>query len=1227
MELSQVGKFKIVGKLGQGAMGEVFRALDPVLGREVAIKVVAGKLSDDERARERFLREAQSAAQLNHPNIITVYDFGEEQGVAYMAMELLEGSDLRELLAQGKIESLEDKLAIMEQILDGLAFAHAKGVVHRDLKPGNVRVLPNGRIKIMDFGLARRGQDGAATSVVMGTPFYMAPEQIQGERATARTDVFSLGAMFYETLSGMRPFTGPSIPAVLFAVAHRDPEPLAGLVPDVPPGLATMVIRALAKKPEDRYADASEMLQALRVAWAGGEVEASPAHAAADPTPARGLGPALSAAPDTTPELRAAVEEIDQYLADRVPPLVVADSVALFAEARVEGAAAEILGWAERQQAVQGDLPFVDLLFHALHKLSVIGEFHLVEEQKLLGFLHEVGVALAEACPPGPDRDRLRRGLTHLGESEMIHSGPVEIIRRSAEPPPEPAPVAATPGLRRLSILEQRLRREAIAKGPAAETARRRVSSQAITVAATEAKSEKELEQHLRRLRSMGVESGAQQVFRNLGQELADWAMPKEIVSDTADLGPAAEVVAMKKIVSLPEDPIEVARRFRQLVSAATEQFNSGNLGRAVQMFDLATKLASEKKVEAGFMEPIVKKGHEALDDRRLRQYMDKPDRHTQLQSVMAFFAPGLGPAPLLDQLETEERRERRKLLLDLLVVHGETARALARARLEASVDAAASDFARRNWIYLLRLIPRPAGETPDGEIDAVARFAAPGNPGFLAKEALTHLGLTRSPRAAKALVSLLGAWEPELEREDLDEAGRKEGLASLDRIASALARQDDAEGWRALVEHALSGGPELGAMTARLAELGTRDLSSSPEVVEALVSAIRDGLPRGMLGRLVGRKGHDLPALVGALAGTRTPAVRALLEEVHKRFAGQDPGRAAARALEAHPAAAAPLAVAGHSGELDPYGLPALLHRLAEGKATGTLNLLPREGGGAPATIGFSHGRPAAARWAHREGEAAVYQLFERPFAGQFAFDASAAPPAGGGSLPELGTLVKEGVRRARELQRTSAMVPEELPLEATGAAPGTVVDEPDYDLIVALWGKACARVSVRQMEAELAADAFRIHRPLAQWLEEGALQIVEPARGDRADRGPSDRSAYRRPPQAHERHVVAGAGGAAVLEHLRDDAVDQSPAGLLAVRLQPGLEPRLAVLPVLHVLGLGHAVGVEHEPVAGFEHDAHRRELGLHRDPEGHRGGARAAPAGSPRGSRNGGLWPALT
>jgi eukaryotic-like serine/threonine-protein kinase len=1095
MDLKQAGKFKIVAKLGAGAMGEVYRALDPVLGREVAIKVIAGKFSSDERARRRFLSEAQAAAQLNHPNIITVYDFWEEQDVAYMAMELLDGADLRELLDKKTAMNLDYKLSILEQVLDGLAFAHAKGVVHRDLKPGNVRVLPNGQIKIMDFGLARRTQDGAATGVVMGTPYYMAPEQAEGKVSTTRSDVFSAGAMFYEVLAGRRPFTGPTIPAVLFAVVHKEPEPLSAVVPEVSEVLAAVVSRAIAKSPDARFADAAEMQKALHVAWLGAEAAGSDtaSYVAADRTPARTLGPALSTLPDLPYELRSALEEVEQFLADRVPPLMVADSVAVLAESPVEGTAAELRGWAERQQATLTDAPLVDLLYHALHKLSVIGEFHLVETEKLLAFLRAVGEALAQACPPGPERDRFRRALGHLGEAEMIRTGPIEMSRRRPDPPAGP-PSGATPGLRRLSLLEQRLRREGIGQGPAAEAARRRVASQAIAVAATEAKSERELEEHLHRLRAAGVASAADQVFRNLGQELADWAMPKKVVSDTADLGPAHEVRAMKQIVSLPEDPLEVARRFRHLVGAATEQFNEGNLGRAVQMFDLATKLAAEKKVEPGFMEPIVKKGHESLDLGRLRQYMDRPDRHEQLLAVTAFFEAGLGPATLLDQLETEERRDRRRLILDLLVVQGEPARALARSRLEGSLQTPASDFGRRNWIYLLRLSPRPVGEAPDGELDAVARFAAPTNPAFLVKEALNHLGQTRHPRAAEALVSVLRAWENECEvaGASADRTAHEDCLATLDRVAAALARQGTAKSWRALVEHALSRRPGLGSTAARLAELGAHDLSSSPDVVETLVAEVEAGLPRGVLGRLVGRKDQDLPAFVGALAGTRTPEVRALLERVQKRYASQEAGRAAARALESQPIPAA--AVVGQSGELDAYGLPALLHRLAEGRATGTLSLMPREGGGAPAMISFSNGRPLGARWVHREGVEAVYQLFERPFPGTYAFDASAPAFPASSPLPDLAVLLKEGVRRARELQRTSAVVPEELPLEATGAAPGTVLDEPEYDLIVALWSKACARVPVRQMEGELPADAFRIHRPLAQWLEEGALRIVVP-------------------------------------------------------------------------------------------------------------------------------------
>ncbi len=1106
MRIEQLGKYKIVDKLGQGAMGEVFRAHDPVLGRDVAIKVTAGKLSDDDDAKQRFLREARAAAQLkNHPNIVTVYDFGEEQGVAYMVMELLEGTDLRALIETGQIKDLEDKLAVMEQILEGLAFAHSKGLVHRDLKPGNIHVLPKsqvkiGQVKIMDFGLARREEDATASGTVMGTPYYMAPEQAQGRASTPATDVFSLGAMFYELLTGKRPFTGPSIPAVLFAVATKDPEPLARAAPELAV-LGPFVARALAKNPESRYAHAGEMLEALRIVCAGGELPEASQHLSfgeIDETPARALGPALSARPDTPEELRAALGEIDQYLDDRVPPLMVSDSVAQFTHVPLEAAAAEIWAWAAKQQSLEVLHPIVSVLFHALHKLGVVGELDLVEKDGLIAFLRDVGLELAAALHPA-DRDRLRRSLRHLGESEMIRSGPIENVHRFAEPEP-PVQYQPTPGLRRLSLMEQRLRR-GVGLSPTAQLSHRRVVSQAITTAATEATSERELEDYLRRLRSVGVASGADQVFRSLGSELADWALPQGI-SDTADLGPATEVQAMKQIVSLPEDPVEIARRYKHLVTAASEQFNEGNLGGAQQMFDLASRLASEKKVDKGYTGTVIARGHEALDLVRMRHYLEKPDRHPQLQSVMGFFEAGLGPITLLDELEGEQRRERRRLLLDMLVVHGERARAAAYTRLIASNVRPTSDFARRNWIYLLRLMPRPAAEAPEPEITAIARCAMPGNPPFVAREALLYLGHTHHPHAVHALAGLLEAWEESLEADKFEGHARAEAFGTLDRIAAALVRQGGRKAWGALVDHALSRRPKLGDTLDRLAELGQQDLSSAPDVVDLLTSAVREALPRGVFGRLVARRDHELPPLINALAGTRTPAIRSLLDDIARRFASQESGRAASRAIEAPPQPAVSPAI---SGDLDAYALPHLLYRVAEVRSTGTLNLLPHEGGGVPATIGFLRGAIVSARWAQRRGLDAVNQLFERPFAGRYAFDPATAPTLAS-ALGDLQAILREGVRRARELRRASAIVPEDVPLSATGAAPGTVLEEPEYDLVVTLWQKACAGATAEGLESELSADAYRILRPLAQWLEEGALRAAPPADASPAPAEPAE-------------------------------------------------------------------------------------------------------------------------
>ena len=265
MEGQKVGKYLIVAKIGSGAMGDVYRAHDAKLNRDVAVKTMAELYASDDQLVQRFQREAQSAAALNHPNVVTVFDFGSEQGKFYLAMELLDGADLKELIASRSLNDLWDKLDVMEQIAEGLAYAHKQGVVHRDLKPANIRILPNGRVKIMDFGLARIGSsDMTRAGMVMGTPNYMSPEQVRGTKADARSDIFSLGAVFYELLSGKKAFNADSMHTILYKVLEEEPEPVRNWVPGLPAPFVAFVERCLAKDPANRYPHAGEMRDALR---------------------------------------------------------------------------------------------------------------------------------------------------------------------------------------------------------------------------------------------------------------------------------------------------------------------------------------------------------------------------------------------------------------------------------------------------------------------------------------------------------------------------------------------------------------------------------------------------------------------------------------------------------------------------------------------------------------------------------------------------------------------------------------------------------------------------------------------------------------------------------------------------------------------------------------------------------------------------------------------------
>jgi serine/threonine protein kinase len=253
-----IGRYRIVGRLGKGAMGVVYRARDEQLDREVALKVMMADLESDPETRARFYREAQITSKLLHRNIITVFDLGADDGRLYLVMELLKGRTLTEFLKDPESQTLEHKVDLMVQTCEGLSVAHAKGVVHRDVKPTNLFVQPDGALKILDFGIARLASSSmTASGLIMGTPDYMSPEQAQGKEVDARSDVFSAAGVFYFMLTGRKPFEAVSLPLVLQKVVREEPLPIREH--EAPRALAQIIARALSKDPDQRYQRFGEM--------------------------------------------------------------------------------------------------------------------------------------------------------------------------------------------------------------------------------------------------------------------------------------------------------------------------------------------------------------------------------------------------------------------------------------------------------------------------------------------------------------------------------------------------------------------------------------------------------------------------------------------------------------------------------------------------------------------------------------------------------------------------------------------------------------------------------------------------------------------------------------------------------------------------------------------------------------------------------------------------------
>ena len=262
--MRKLGKYEVHGELGHGAMGVVYRARDPIINRMVALKTITTGLAEDPNLLQRFYREAQSAGGLQHPNIVTIYDMGDDQNTPYIAMELIEGESLEQTIARRTIVPLALKLTYALQACRAFDYAHKRGIVHRDIKPGNVMVNKEGVVKVVDFGIARvLDKSKTQTGMLIGTFAYMSPEQYHGDHADERSDIWSFGVLLYELMCYERPFKGDNPASLMHNICSQEPRSITERVPDCPPAMEAIISKVLRKLPEDRFQSMEDLLLEL----------------------------------------------------------------------------------------------------------------------------------------------------------------------------------------------------------------------------------------------------------------------------------------------------------------------------------------------------------------------------------------------------------------------------------------------------------------------------------------------------------------------------------------------------------------------------------------------------------------------------------------------------------------------------------------------------------------------------------------------------------------------------------------------------------------------------------------------------------------------------------------------------------------------------------------------------------------------------------------------------
>ena len=866
------------------------------------------------------------------------------------------------------------------------------------------------------------------------------------------------------------------------------------------------------------------------------------------------------------PELDEALIELHQYLSDAVAPLIVADSVQLLLKYPPEVVANSIRAWTGGQyrRGAAAAVPVSDYLYHTLKKIHQMAEFNLVPREPLEIYLAGLRPLILQLCPQ-EDRAMLLENLGRLGEAPAAVSQAQNIFRQAPTEGSGPRASAsasaaqgggsggagasaggggissgdaaaaadtAVRGLHRFSLLLERLESQGglvgtpaaipapaasagsvapVAAPPPAPTAG---GNEALAYAARSSHSGRELDAYLARLQALGLEAGMDNVFRALSQTVPGWVMPTMPAPAGAAPGAApapappetGALGAMRRIIQDADDPVETGRRFQEMVKAGIERFNEGSLPQAVSMLELAERLTTEKKVDAGTVELVRRRLGEALDGEQLKKFTEKPDQWGQLRKVLQFFTE-MRPEGLLEELPREQKRDRRRLILALLEVHGAPSRVAAFEGLSRVPGTAVGEeewFFRRNLVYLLRRIPRTAEAAFEEESDVVLRHAQLGLPLLLVKESVATLAQYKDERAEQGLTQLLFELEAMLGQQEEAPYEPKDLRALLDRVAATLGKLPAPRARRALIEHAGKKQPQLGDTIARISELSGQDMSEDTETVDQLLALLKANLPFKLLGMTLRQNDQSLVRVIEALSGTPSPAVRRAMEEIVSRFAGQDAGRAAAKALAAFdkpkpeaPAAAASEAgapaapAASLQGDLEVFGLPALLQSLAESSASGSLTLRPPKGGEAFASMTMREGKLTDIQRGHLRGEDAFYQLLERPLPGQFAFVKGAAPEKPGEKPREILPLTLEAMRRYDEFQEAAILVPDTVVLVRTEVAATPHPTEKDGSFLQAVWERASQGGTPLDCEASVPSDSYRIRRALAHWVESGALKI----------------------------------------------------------------------------------------------------------------------------------------